>query len=132
CELAPLRFLCVLVFYVRHRELHSFLTRRSSDLGLNSIGASNAPLFIVDGVPFFSESLNMFTGDNGTQSPIAGINPSDIERIDVLKDADATAIYGSRGANGVILITTKKGKSGATRANFNVYTGAGSVTNMVE
>src|SRR5690606_27252876 len=69
--------------------------------GLNSIGASNAPLFIVDGVPFFSESLNMFTGDNGTQSPIAGINPSDIERIDVLKDADATAIYGSRGANGV-------------------------------
>lgn len=100
--------------------------------GLNSIGASNAPLFIIDGVPFFSESLNMFTGDNGTQSPIAGINPSDIERIDVLKDADATAIYGSRGANGVILITTKKGKSGATRANFNVYTGAGSVTNMVE
>lgn len=100
--------------------------------GLNSISASNAPLFIVDGVPFFSESLNMFTGDNGTQSPIAGINPSDIERIDVLKDADATAIYGSRGANGVILITTKKGKSGATRANFNVYTGAGSVTNTID
>src|SRR5690606_15015630 len=66
--------------------------------GLNSIGASNAPLYIVDGVPFFSESLNMFSGDNGTHSPIAGINPSDIERIDVLKDADATAIYGTRGA----------------------------------
>lgn len=100
--------------------------------GLNSIGASNAPLYIIDGVPFFSESLNMFSGDNGTHSPIAGINPSDIERIDVLKDADATAIYGSRGANGVILITTKKGKAGDTRANFNVYTGAGRVTNMVD
>src|SRR5690606_10795588 len=100
--------------------------------GLNSIGASNAPLFIVDGVPFFSEALNMFTGDNGTQSPIAGINPSDIERIDVLKDADATAIYGSRGANGVILITTKKGTAGNTRVNFNAYTGGGKVTNMVD
>src|SRR5690606_9783612 len=100
--------------------------------GINSIDASSAPLYIVDGVPFFSESLTMFTGDNGNHSPIAGINPSDIERIDVLKDADATAIYGSRGANGVILITTKKGKAGDTRANFNVYTGAGRVTNMVD
>ncbi len=100
--------------------------------GLNSIGASNAPLYIVDGVPYFSESLNMFSGDNGSQSPISGVNPNDIERIDVLKDADATAIYGSRGANGVILITTKKGQAGNTRANFNLYTGAGRVTNMIE
>lgn len=100
--------------------------------GINSIAANSSPLYIVDGVPFFSESLNMFTGDNGTQSPIAGINPSDIDRIDVLKDADATAIYGSRGANGVILITTKKGKSGSTRVNFNAYTGGGKVTNMVD
>ncbi|TYR37842.1 TonB-dependent receptor [Sphingobacterium phlebotomi] len=100
--------------------------------GINSIAASSSPLYIVDGVPFFSESLNMFTGDNGNQSPIAGINPSDIERIDVLKDADATAIYGSRGANGVILITTKKGKGGSTRVNFNAYTGASKVTNMVD
>lgn len=100
--------------------------------GLNSIAADNSPLYIVDNVPYFSESLNMFNGDNGAQSPIAGINPSDIERIDVLKDADATAIYGSRGANGVILITTKKGKAGRTAVNFNAYTGAGKVTNMVE
>jgi len=100
--------------------------------GINSIDASSAPLYIVDGVPFFSESLTMFTGDNGNHSPIAGINPSDIERIDVLKDADATAIYGSRGANGVILITTKKGTAGNTRVNFNAYTGGGKVTNMVD
>ncbi len=100
--------------------------------GLNSIAANNSPLYIVDGVPFISESLNMFSGDNGQQSPIAGINPGDIERIDVLKDADATAIYGSRGANGVILITTKKGKTGNTRVNFNAYTGGGKVTNMVD
>lgn len=100
--------------------------------GINSIDANSTPLYIVDGVPFFSESLNMFTGDNGNQSPIAGINPSDIERIDVLKDADATAIYGSRGANGVILITTKKGTAGNVRVNFNAYTGGGKVTNMVD
>src|SRR5690606_24063864 len=76
--------------------------------GLNSLGDANDPLYIIDGIPYFSESLNMFNGDNGGQSPLSGINPADIERIDVLKDADATAIYGSRGANGVILITTKK------------------------
>lgn len=77
--------------------------------GINSLNENaNAPLYIIDGVPYFSESLNVFTGDNGSQSPLAAINPADIERIDVLKDADATAIYGSRGANGVILITTKK------------------------
>src|SRR5690606_21719151 len=69
--------------------------------------------------------------DNGGQSPLSGINPADIERIDVLKDADATAIYGSRGANGVILITTKKGKAGKTQINANLYSGAGRVTNKV-
>lgn len=101
--------------------------------GLNSIGeGKNEPLYIIDGIPYFSESLNMFNGDNGAQSPLSGINPADIERIDVLKDADATAIYGSRGANGVILITTKKGKAGKTQVAFNLYTGAGKVTNKVD
>lgn len=101
--------------------------------GLNSANAgANEPLYIIDGVPYFSESLNMFTGDNGRQSPLAAINPADIDRIDVLKDADATAIYGSRGANGVILITTKKGKAGETKVSANVYTGGGKVTNQVE
>jgi len=99
--------------------------------GLNSLGGSNDPLYIIDGIPYFSESLNMFRGDNGGQSPLSGINPADIERIDVLKDADATAIYGSRGANGVVLITTKKGKAGKTQINANLYSGAGRVTNKV-
>lgn len=101
--------------------------------GLNSLReGGNAPLYIIDGVPYFSESLNLFSGDNVGQSPLASINPADIERIDVLKDADATAIYGSRGANGVILISTKKGKAGKQQVNFNVYTGAGQVSNQVD
>ena len=100
--------------------------------GQNSISGGNEPLYIIDGVPFYSESLNQFTSANGNQSPLAGLNIADIERIDVLKDADATAIYGSRGANGVILITTKKGKSGKTQFNFNAFTGGSKVTNMVD
>jgi len=100
--------------------------------GQNSIAGGNEPLYIIDGVPFFSEPLNQFTTANGTQSPLASINPADIERIDVLKDADATAIYGSRGANGVILITTKKGKAGTTRFNFNAYAGGSKVVNKLD
>jgi TonB-dependent SusC/RagA subfamily outer membrane receptor len=84
----------------------------------------NEPLYVIDGVPFiFNTVINQFTGASGNQSPLASINPGDIERIDVLKDADATAIYGSRGANGVILITTKKGKGSESQVNFNIYTG---------
>lgn len=100
--------------------------------GQNSISGGNEPLYIIDGVPFYSESLNQFTSANGTQSPLAALNIADIERIDVLKDADATAIYGSRGANGVILITTRKGKAGSTQFNFNAYTGGSKVVNMVD
>ncbi|WP_127125871.1 TonB-dependent receptor [Pseudoflavitalea rhizosphaerae] len=100
--------------------------------GQNSIGEGNDPLYIVDGVPYFSESLDQFTSAGGNQSPLASINPTDIERIDVLKDADATAIYGSRGANGVILITTRKGKAGKTQFDFNIYSGASKVTNKVD
>lgn len=100
--------------------------------GMNSLSAGLDPLYVVDGVPFFSEPLNQFTSANGRQSPFASINPADIERIDVLKDADATAIYGSRGANGVILITTKKGKSGKTTFSFNAYTGGSKVVNQLD
>ena len=100
--------------------------------GRNSIGGGNDPLYIIDGVPFFSESIDQFTSAGGNQSPLATINPSDIERVDILKDADATAIYGSRGANGVILITTRKGKTGKTQFDFNIYTGASKVVNMVD
>jgi len=100
--------------------------------GINSITGGNSPLYIVDGIPFGSESLNQFSGANGSTSPLNSINPSDIERIDVLKDADATAIYGSRGANGVILITTKKGKSGKTAVDANVYGGISFVNHKVD
>lgn len=100
--------------------------------GQSSLSGPNNPLYVIDGVPYYSEPLNTFTSANGNQSPLASINPADIERIDVLKDADATSIYGSRGGNGVILITTKKGKAGKAQANFNVYTGAGKVVNTVD
>lgn len=97
--------------------------------GKGSIAAGTDPLYIVDGVPFVGTSPN---GTNnavstnniaGNISPLNNINPSDIESINVLKDADATAIYGSRGANGVVLITTKKAKSGDTQYNFNLQQG---------
>ncbi len=100
--------------------------------GQNSITGGTAPLYIVDGVPFISESLSQFAGANGSQSPLASINPADIEQIDVLKDADATAIYGSRGANGVILITTKTGKSGKPEFTANVYSGISTVSKRVK
>ena len=87
--------------------------------GQNFINGSTNPLFIVDGVPFGAESLESFQVggqiNQGNISPLNAINTQDIESIEVLKDADATAIYGSRGANGVVLITTKKGKIGKTQ-----------------
>lgn len=88
----------------------------------------NIPLYVIDGVPI-SEISNKYSQissvviPNGSISPLNGINPNDIESIEVLKDADATAIYGSRGANGVILITTKKGKNGKVRLNFSTNYG---------
>ena len=101
------------------------------------------PLYIVDGVPLTTlnspyggnyasgstgVSENGFEGPAGGQSPFFSINPADIESITVLKDADATAIYGSRGANGVILLTTKKGKPGKTKLTANVYSGESAIT----
>lgn len=100
--------------------------------GENSIKQGNDPLYIIDGVPFISDALNTFEGANGLQNPLSSINPNDIARIDVLKDADATAIYGSRGANGVILITTKRGKSGDNKVSFNVYTGTTKINHKLD
>jgi len=99
--------------------------------GQNSISSGNDMLYIVDGVPFISTSLSQFSAANGNQSPLSSINPSDIEQIDILKDADATAIYGSRGANGVMLITTKKGKAGKAVFDVNVYSGFSSANSKV-
>ena len=100
--------------------------------GENSIGAGLDPLYIVDGVPFISTSLSQYGSAGGNQSPLNSINPADIEQIDILKDADATAIYGSRAANGVILITTKKGRAGKVQFNVNAYTGVSKTNNPVE
>jgi len=100
--------------------------------GRNSIRADGSePLYIVDGVPYPSQSLGNTTVStvlgSTPQSPLNGINPNDIESIEVLKDADATAIYGSRGANGVVLITTKKGKAGETKFLLSTSTGVGKI-----
>ena len=78
--------------------------------GTSSISASSQPLYVVDGLPVVSNSVS--DGTNDPTNPLADINPNDIESIEVLKDASASAIYGARAANGVILITTKKGKLG--------------------
>lgn len=98
--------------------------------GTNSLANGNDPLIILDGIPFPSQPLNGSLGGGATvaASPLNSINPSDIESIEILKDADATAIYGSRGANGVILITTKKASEGTTRVSFRVTSGAGKIT----
>ena len=80
--------------------------------GATSINASNDPLYVVDGIFINNTSLQTVSTGGRATSPIADINPADIESIEVLKDASATAIYGSRGANGVVIITTKRGKYG--------------------
>jgi TonB-linked SusC/RagA family outer membrane protein len=100
--------------------------------GENSLSQGNEPLYIIDGVPFLSSPLNLFDGANGQQSPLSTLNPNDIERVDILKDADATAIYGSRAANGVVLITTKKGKTGEGRVNVSVYSGISKISHRLD
>jgi TonB-linked SusC/RagA family outer membrane protein len=102
--------------------------------GTNSISNGNDPLFLIDGIPFTSNTMtnSVLGGGATTLSPFAMLNAQEIESIEVLKDADATAIYGSRGANGVILITTKKGKEGRTQFNVNAYTGAGKGTRKLD
>lgn len=88
--------------------------------GISSISASNQPLFVIDGIPVVTDALGTYTeADN----PLAAINPDDIESMEVLKDAFAAAIYGARGSNGVILITTRKGKAGASKVDFGYYAG---------
>lgn len=87
--------------------------------GSTSISASNQPLFVVDGVPIVSGSFSQIGVGNAGTNALADLNPNDIESIEVLKDASTAAIYGSRGANGVVLITTKKGARGTTKVNFS-------------
>src|SRR5690554_3367572 len=101
--------------------------------GASSVNAGNEPLYVIDGFPVDNSPLLTAGGVAGTGSnqnprnPLNSLNPSDIESIEILKDASATAIYGSRGANGVILITTKKGRQGQTSVNYDFFTGVQSV-----
>jgi TonB-linked SusC/RagA family outer membrane protein len=91
--------------------------------GTTSINAGNDPLYIIDGIPVESGTLNNISLSGSQPSALAAINADDIESMEVLKDAGALAIYGSRAANGVVLITTKHGKKGSTAFNLNYYTG---------
>jgi TonB-linked SusC/RagA family outer membrane protein len=90
--------------------------------GTNSINGSSEPLYIIDGIQISN------SGGVGDVSPLSTINPNDIESVEILKDASSTAIYGARGANGVVLITTKRGKSGATRVQLDMYRGIQNIT----
>ncbi|MBQ8098702.1 MAG: TonB-dependent receptor [Bacteroidaceae bacterium] len=90
--------------------------------GGNSVNANNAPLYVIDGFIYYHDASSMQTGVGAIESaldPLSFINPSDIEHIEVLKDDGATAIYGSRGANGVIIITTKKGQRGKNSVRYS-------------
>ena len=101
--------------------------------GQNSIQNGNSPLFVIDGVPFLSDN-DALTQLNGilANSPFNSIDPNDIESIEILKDADATAIYGSRGANGVILITTKKARAERNSLSLNISRGWGKVARTMQ
>ncbi len=96
--------------------------------GINSVALSSQPLYVIDGIPAFEGSQNGGTAGGG--SPLGNINPDDIESIDVAKDASAGAIYGSRAANGVIFVTTKKGKKGKAVVSFDSWMGVNKVSNL--
>lgn len=94
--------------------------------GNSSISANSQPLYVLDGIPITSNDQSSYGGD---MNPLTDINPNDIESVEVLKDASAGAIYGSRAANGVVLITTKRGKAGSkTSVSFNYQTGYSEAT----
>lgn len=101
--------------------------------GSNSIRSGQDPLYVVDGIPLDNTNLTPTGGkaagygSGGNKNPLGFINPEDIETIDILKDASSTAIYGARGANGVVLITTKKGKKGAGVITFDSYLGTSTI-----
>lgn len=97
--------------------------------GQSSVSASNQPLFVIDGIPATTDDLGLF---GGATNPMADLNPQDIESIEILKDASAAAIYGARAANGVVLVTTKKGKAGRTSVNYGYQYGSSKPTRKVE
>ncbi len=98
--------------------------------GASSVSASNQPLYVIDGMPVTSETQT--SPGNHPTSPLADINPNDIESIEILKDASAAAIYGSRASNGVVLITTKRGAEGDVQFNVNMSSGVNQAANLRE
>ena len=100
--------------------------------GVNTLSGGAEPLYVIDGIPLMNDDISESSSRNGYNiSPLSLINPNDIENITILKDASATAIYGSRGANGVILITTKSGSSGKPKLKLDVSSGVSSETNRI-
>lgn len=93
--------------------------------GSSSVSAGNQPLYVIDGVPITSQSQSNGDGDT---NPLTDLSPNDIQSIEILKDASASAIYGSRAANGVVLVTTKRGRTGKTNFNVGYFTGVSAPT----
>jgi len=98
--------------------------------GSSSVSADNQPLYVVDGVPITAD--NLANASNQPVSPLADLAMADVESIQVLKDASAAAIYGSRASNGVVIITTKRGKAGATKFNIDYTTGISQPSHLVK
>ncbi|TCS85890.1 TonB-linked SusC/RagA family outer membrane protein [Anseongella ginsenosidimutans] len=99
--------------------------------GYTSIGGGNEPLYIVDGVPIKSGSYTSLGQGSAGFNALADINPNDIASIEILKDASATSIYGARASNGVVLITTKRGRAGKPTLSLNFYSGVSSLANKL-
>lgn len=99
--------------------------------GASSLSASNQPLYVIDGVPMIREDYSQLDLGGQDITAVTGISPNDIESIDVLKDAAAAAIYGSRGSNGVIMITTRRGRPGRAKVTFGSYYGQQQVARKV-
>ena len=97
--------------------------------GSSSVSAGNEPLYVVDGIPI---TTNDFSNNGGSTNPLTDLSQNDIESIEILKDASAASIYGSRASNGVVLITTKSGKAGKTNISLNYYSGFSKASNQRE
>ncbi len=101
--------------------------------GPNSISSGSEPLYVIDGIPVYSSNDAYSVGGNRTaNNALSTLNPNDIESVEILKDASGTAIYGSRGSNGVVLITTKRGKAGATRVDYDGSQGVQTIAKRIE
>lgn len=100
--------------------------------GTSSVMGTNEPLYVIDGIPVISGGASSGAMNTPPLNPMALMNPSDVESIEVLKDASATAIYGARGANGVILVTTKRGSKGKVQISVNAYYGLQSIAKKMD